>query len=221
MNTLLGFFSGLACGLLTTAERINQILAAGIQAENQRKINQRIRDDVVDGDPHRGVAGPFRSQAPHRQHQHGQTDALAERLILARLGRGDDLAARVDHKEAHDGDADLTNQEQGGHDPAQHRIDEFVEDGGNDQCAAGEQFVGNRIHQLAKFSDLVVFAGHPTVKLIGAGRDDEDDRGNPTHGDVVHAPRAGFGVQRQKHDDQDDTREGDKVRRRVPTVKQR
>ena len=34
-------------------------------------------------------------------------------------------------------------------------------------------------------------------------------------------PRAGFGVQRQKHDDQNDTREGDKVRRRVPAVKQR
>ena len=115
----------------------------------------------------------------------------------------------------------MPNQEQGGHDPSQHRIAKFVEDGGNDQCAAGEQLVGDRVHQLAKFSDLVVFAGHPAVKLIGACRDDEDDSGNPTHGDVVHAPRAGFGVQRQKHDDQNDTREGDKVRRRVPAVKQR
>lgn len=132
MNTLLGFFSGLVCGLLTTAESINQILAAGIQAENQRKINQRVRDDVVDGHPHRDVVKPFRSQAPHRQHQHSQTDALAERLVLARLGCGDNLAARVDHEEAHDGDTDLTNQEQGGHDPSQHRITEFIEDGGND-----------------------------------------------------------------------------------------
>lgn len=47
-------------------------------------------------------------------------NALAERLVFACLGCGDDLAARVDHKEAHDGDADLTNQEQGGHDPSQH-----------------------------------------------------------------------------------------------------
>ena len=67
----------------------------------------------------------------------------------------------------------LTDEEQRGHDPAEHCVAEFVEDGGDDQRAAGEQLICDWVHELAQFGDLVIFAGHPTVELIGAGGDDE------------------------------------------------
>lgn len=142
------------------------------------------------------------------------------RVLYLPAGCGDDLAAGVDDEETHDGDANLTDEEQRGHNPAEHCVAEFVEDSGDDQRAAGEQLICDWVHELAQFGDLVIFAGHPTVELIGAGGDDEDNRRHPAHSRVFGTPCACHDVQRQEDDDQDDTRESDDVRRGVPPVKQ-
>lgn len=87
------------------------------------------------------------------------------RVLYLPAGCGDDLAAGVDDEETHDGDANLTDEEQRGHNPAEHCVAEFVEDSGDDQRAAGEQLICDWVHELAQFGDLVIFAGHQPSSL--------------------------------------------------------
>ena len=84
-----------------------------------------------------------------------------------------------------------------------------------------EQLVRDRIHELAHCGDLIVFAGHPTVDLIGGRGDDEQYRGDPAHGQVVLTPGTGENVECQENHHEYDARVGDQVRRRVPSVEQR
>lgn len=83
------------------------------------------------------------------------------------------------------------------------------------------QLVRDRIHELAHFGDMVVFAGHPTVDFIGGRGDDEQHRGDPAHGQVVLTPGTGENVECQEKHHEYDARVGDQVRRRVPSVEQR
>ncbi len=119
----------------------------------------------------------------------------------------------VDDEEAHHGDADLTQQEQAGDDPADPHIAQLAVAGGHHKGAEGEQFVGDRIHQLAQFGHLVVFARKPTVEFVGGRGDEEDDCGRPAHAHIAQPPRASRNVQSQKHHNKDDAAEGDEVRR--------
>ena len=149
--------------------------------------------------------------------QHGKTDALEQRLQLAGPCGGDHLAAGTFHdEETHHGDADFADQEQNGGPPG-----EFGEYGGDDKRATGHELVGDGIHQFTELGHLIVFAGHPTVELIGARGDDEDDRRRPAHGSAVRTPCTGRNVQSEEHHDQHDAAVGHQIRRSVPAVQQR
>lgn len=178
-------------------------------------VDDGVGQEVVSGHPER--RGLSVTQRPERQQQHGQTHALEYGLELAGPCGGDDFAARTLHnEETHNGDTNFANQEQDGYPPA-----ELAERGAYNHCAASQQLIRDRIHELAHFGDLIVFAGHPTVDFIGGRGDDEQHRGDPAHGQVVLTPGTGENVECQENHHEYDARVGDQVRRRVPSVEQR
>ena len=136
---------------------------------NQRQVNQGVRDRVINGHPQRSGVHAI-SEAPHRQHEHGKADALAQGLVLAGLGCGDDLAAGVDDEETHDGDADLTDENSAVTTQPSTALPNSLKMAATISVPQVSSLSAIGSMKLAQFGDLVIFAGHPNRRAYRCRR---------------------------------------------------
>ncbi|CAI7678341.1 unnamed protein product, partial [Penicillium discolor] len=103
-----------------------------------------------------------------------------------------------------DGDPPLADEDDH-HDPP----GDLAQDRQPDESGAGEELVRDRIPQLAEVADDVVATCEVAVDPVGRDGDDEEDGGDPAHGEIGEAVRPADEQEDEEHHGERDARHRD------------